>query len=225
MSTIHLPDRNRNRRGNHLKDTPTSLTGATFHAHGRTLYLPFSEEVVRVVDDRFIPTSARLRLLGNIGEFLALRLLPDIGFEEIRDLNEVRQNHADADLQGFRRYEHFISVKARNKWQRPGPPSLNKAYKLENNRTVEQAMEKASDRNAVMAIVAVQLDFTTYSAYFCTHERLCEILRNTDRPKSQRNIAAVGKGMKMKEIYTSQYETLASQESHDLPYELISNLL
>jgi len=72
-------------------------------------------------------TANRSKKLADIGESLAVELLSDQGFANIKDLNKIRKNHPFADIYAERNGEKFwISVKARNKYEENG--KINYCY-------------------------------------------------------------------------------------------------
>jgi hypothetical protein len=153
--------------------------------------------------------------VGDIGEFLAPILLTSVGFKNIVDLNRRKANHEDADFLAERNGTYFISVKARNKWERGDDLNkrcLNNRYKLESTgRKIEDCLATGKSFNAEFAWVTVQIDNSTYCAYFGTHAQL--LIRGTN-----------GKGVNMSEAHTAHYEVLATNEPHNVPASLISNL-
>jgi len=110
----------------------------------------------------------KARLLGTIGEELVPPLLEHAGFTNIQNLNARKMNHEDADfLASLDGHRYFISVKARNKWTNKGEPDINPRYKLHSKgRSIQVALETARSYQAEYAWLTIQVDRTTYSAYF-----------------------------------------------------------
>lgn len=163
--------------------------------------------------------AQKTRLLGRIGEELAPPLLEQAGFTDIQNLNAKKMNHEDADFLASREgHRYFISVKARNKWTNQGEPDLNPRYKLHSKgRSIQDALETARSYQAEYAWLTIQVDRTTYSAYFGTHSQL--LLPGPTGRKLN------GKGVMMKGAYTRGYWALAEDEPHGYNYDLISNCL
>ena len=154
------------------------LTGGTFEFNSNRYFMPFEDAVVIALRDgtKKLPDGLRKQLLGRVGEFLAPILLKAAKFSAITNLNNRKPNHEDADFLADRQLRYFISVKARNKWERPGPPLLNKRYKLESiNRKANDALRTAASYGAEFAWLTIQLDFETYCAYYGTYAQLCSI--------------------------------------------------
>ena len=155
--------------------------------------------------------------LGRIGEALAVQLLERNRFTSICRLGP---NHPYADLLAERGGERFaISVKARNKWERPIAPStipvLNKRYKLGNAKNcLEFALQAEKKYNATAAWLTIAFERKTYDAYFSTLRMLQEL--------EARGRKLNGKGVIMTAEYTPHYERLAHRDPHD--YEYLGNL-
>lgn len=197
------------------------MESCTFYHRDRAHVMTFDNALVQTIRTREITgprNPYKSRLLGKIGEFLAPILLEGIGFTSIKDLNRGTPNHKDADFLAERGGLFFISVKARNKWQRA--KTLNDSYKLETkSRKVGDAQKNAETYNAEFAWLAIQLDREVYSAYYGTHSQLC----STCFRRSRLGNMLSGRAIKMNPEYTKLYEPLAVNEHHTLPYELISN--
>ena len=68
---------------------------------------------------------SRCQTLGKVGEMMAPGLLKRAGFKRITDLNERQANYPWADFYAERHsIGYVISVKARNKWERPPRPGM-----------------------------------------------------------------------------------------------------
>ncbi len=134
--------------------------------------------------------------IGALGEDLAHELLAQAGFDEIKNLNQLRQNHPCADFtarRGGRLY--LISVKARNRYQASGPenPEFNLAHhRTEEERETIAMMER--EMGASFAFVAIQIEPRdgVFSAYFGTWDQIGHRL-----------------AIPMREADTASYECLA----------------
>lgn len=115
----------------------------------------------------------RFKLLGNIGEAIALDLLGKHRFKNIINLNEMQNNFPFADFAAERDGAgYLISVKARNKYQVDG--KLNASYKLgkkvyEHIKILQGMLDY---KEHVPAWLAIALEEKTYDAYFGTIEQL-----------------------------------------------------
>src|SRR3990172_9439143 len=77
--------------------------------------------------------TIRFKKIGNLGEYLAGKLLQESGFKNIKDLNkEESANTQDFDFIAERNnIKYAISVKTRNKYENSvAGPKLNSRYKL-----------------------------------------------------------------------------------------------
>jgi len=161
----------------------------------------------------------RRGLLGRIGEELALQALERNGFYSVRPL---RTGHEYADVYAERDGKRYaISVKARNKWEKPARPNvkpqLNRRYKLGNAKNCLDLARRAEEaHDASAAWLAIALERETYDAYFGTLEMLRQI-----RVKGR---ALNGKGVMMTPEYLGHYECLAKRAPHNLDYDYLKNL-
>jgi hypothetical protein len=113
-------------------------------------------------------TALRAKRLGDVGEALAEALLNLHGFANIRNLNHDRRNFPFADFFAERASTRYvISVKSRNRFEfsSPGPPRLNRRYKL-GSQSPRHAADAAAHFNAFPAWLAIALDTHSYCAYF-----------------------------------------------------------
>ena len=116
--------------------------------------------------------TKRFKKIGNLGEYLAGRLLLENGFKNIRDLNrEDSSNTADFDFTAERKgIKYAISVKARNKYENSAAgPKLNSRYKLTNDpiRFAEDAKRRYQSV-ASWITISLEIDKGIFSAYFGT---------------------------------------------------------
>jgi hypothetical protein len=150
-------------------------------------------------------TARRSRALGDAGERLARDLLQAAGFTQIRNLNAATANYPYADLYAERHSKRYvISVKIRNKCEaRTG--HLNSRYKL-GSKCYELAKRAEALERAEAAWLAISLEPRVLSAYFGSLEQL-----------------AGSRGIAMTERAVSQYECIARDYVHGLPYESLRN--
>jgi len=111
----------------------------------------------------------RFKKLGDFGEILAYQLLADQCFENIINLNEIKNNAPYADFYAVKDgVEYIFSVKARNKYENTG--KLNSRYKL--GRSGIKLGKFISDEafkqycGATPAWLAISMETNTYDAYW-----------------------------------------------------------
>jgi hypothetical protein len=109
----------------------------------------------------------RDRILGSIGEKLAISLLTRARFENIQNLNDLKKNFPFGDIIAERNGKKFvISVKARNKRTVSG--KLNARYTLGDSHVYDLAAQVAKMLSGTPAFLAIQVDNLKgcYSGYF-----------------------------------------------------------
>ena len=141
--------------------------------------------------------TIRFKKIGNLGEYLAGKLLQESGFENIKDLNkEESANTQDFDFIAKRNnIKYAISVKTRNKYENSvAGPKLNSRYKLTND-PINFAREAKGKYNSEAAWIAISLEIDTgvFNAYFGV---LSDLNGNQ-------------KGINMSQEATRKYEQLA----------------
>jgi hypothetical protein len=153
-------------------------------------------------------TGLRSRRLGDIGEFLAERILEASHFTNITNLNRRSCNFPYADYYAERNgSKYVISVKIRNKYEFAVGKArrLNSRYKLGSN-CYHLAPNAEREFGAKAAWLTISLDECTYSAFF----GLLSALNGST-------------GISMTAKATSTYECLAENERHGLDYPDLKN--
>ena len=153
-------------------------------------------------------TSSRSKNLGDIGETLTEFLLMKSDFNNIQNLNLIKNNFPFADY--FAEKDNIcyvISVKMRNKYQftTNGAKKLNSRYNL-GSKCYEHANNAEKQYNAKAAFLSISLDFNTYCAYFGLLSDLNGSL-----------------GINMSEKAVIKYTCLAKDALHDFNYADIKN--
>jgi hypothetical protein len=150
-------------------------------------------------------TALRAKSLGALGELLAIKALVDNGFNNIKNLNDQKQNYHYADLYAERGSENYvISVKARNRYERNG--RLNSRYNLGSD--CEMKAKKAELQfNAKAAWMAISIFDDFYSIYFGTLAGL-----------------PVKTGIPIGEAHFQRYECLVNEKKHGLDFSPYKNI-
>lgn len=147
--------------------------------------------------------TRRFKKLGDLGEYLAEKLLVKAGFKNVVNLNkEIRHNAKYFDLTAKRESQSYaISVKARNKFENStAGKRLNSRYKLTND--PDQFESEAKEKhNCLPAWVAISLDIDAgvFDAYF-------GLLSDLEGNR---------KGIVISPQATKRYESLAKQNKFD----------
>jgi Holliday junction resolvase-like predicted endonuclease len=147
--------------------------------------------------------NRRFRKLGDLGEYLAEKLLVKAGFKNVVNLNkEIRHNTKYFDLVAKRGNQPYaISVKARNRLENSKAGiRLNSRYKLTNDPDLFES-EAREKHNCLPAWVAISLDIDAgvFDAYF-------GLLSDLEGNR---------KGIVMSLQATKRYESLAKQTRFD----------
>jgi Holliday junction resolvase-like predicted endonuclease len=116
----------------------------------------------------------RFKKLGDMGEFLAERLLEEVGFSQIKNLNKTRQNTKCFDLIAKRGAQSYaISVKTRNRFENSiAGEKLNTRYKLTDNPELFEAEAQKYTSCAAWLAVPVDINKGTLDAFFGTLQNL-----------------------------------------------------
>ncbi len=150
----------------------------------------------------------RFKKLGDIGEELTESLLKGNGFENVQNLNHLKNNFPYADFYAEKDcVRYVISVKIRNKYEftRDGTKRLNSRYKL-GSKCYEYAQIAERQFDAQAAWLTISLDAKTYSAYFGLLSSL-----NGSR------------GVNMSEKAIASYHCLAKDMLHSFNYAELKN--
>ena len=132
----------------------------------RLVFVGVGSRLVKLYLKQNRENREKTKLLGELGERLAVAQLVRNGFRNVENLNQVRLNHEFADLLAERGGERFvISVKTRRKWQRLG--GLNAKYNLGKNWR-DHSNHVAEKFQAIPAWIAIQIDGPKFSMYFGT---------------------------------------------------------
>ena len=114
--------------------------------------------------------AARKKFLGELGELVGIKVLVDLGFDKIKNINDTKLNERFADLYCEKDDKRFvISVKTRNKYTKNG--KLNSSYNLGTN-AYDKAQNISSKYKAEPYWMAIQFDSKEYSIYFGSLECL-----------------------------------------------------
>jgi hypothetical protein len=169
--------------------------------------------------------AKRFKKLGEFGERCAAKLLESKGFQNIKNLNNNRRNHKFSNLlaeKDGRKY--YISVKARNKWEKPKSPGsprrLNVRYKLGRaGNCLEHAKQIEAEPNATAAWLTICVDEKTFSAYFGA-------VKDLQKPQGKSGRKLKGTAVMMTDDYTEKYTCLAKDKCYgplELDYVQIRN--
>lgn len=154
-------------------------------------------------------TAHRCKRLGDLGEELAENLLKVNGFNNIQNLNLLKNNFPFADFYAEKDcVRYVISMKIRNKYESTCGEAkrLNSRYKL-GSKCYEQAEVAEVQFDAKAAWLTISLDSETYSAYF----GLLSLLNGS-------------KGVAMSEKAVASYECLAKDAPHVFNYVELKNV-
>lgn len=150
----------------------------------------------------------RFKMLGDIGECIAMEVLLYNQFQNIVDLNEVKTNFAFADFSAERDgKKYLISVKTRNKYESSG--RINSRYKL--GAKVYEHIETllASDEwnDYIPAWLAISIERKCFDAYFGLMEQLNG-----------------GRGINMSDKAKRDYDALALNNPHYYDFSKFGNV-
>ena len=149
-------------------------------------------------------TALRAKSLGALGELFAIKALVDNGFNNIKNLNDGKQNFPYADLYAEKGEEKYvISVKARNRYERTG--RLNSRYNLGSD-CGAKARKAELEFGATAAWMAITILDDIYSVYFGTLDSL-----------------PAKTGIPMGESHLKRYECLVKEKSHGLDFTPYKN--
>jgi hypothetical protein len=115
----------------------------------------------------------RFKHLGNIGEFLAEKLLKSNGFSNIVNLNRIKNNFPFADFRAEKDGTGFlISVKTRNKYENNGRPNARIKLGKKVYAHINELNNDPEYKGLVPAWMIILMEENTFDAYFGTIPQL-----------------------------------------------------
>ncbi|PCJ23281.1 MAG: hypothetical protein COA97_11975 [Flavobacteriales bacterium] len=154
--------------------------------------------------------AKRGKMLGYIGELIAMKTLSDKGFKNIKNLNDIKENYPFADVYAEKDGKNYvINVKTRNKYKEKG--ELNADYNLlqSKGKDLENAKKAEENHNAEAYWIAIPFEEKTFSIYFGSVKEL------------------INKGMKnilLKECANGNIgECLIEDKKHKLDWDCFTN--
>lgn len=107
--------------------------------------------------------AKRKKILGDIGEEIAIEFLTRNGYNYVENLNKKQNNHPFVDLKAEKNgNQYIISVKTRNKYQYDG--KINPIYNLNNFEKHYNYLK--TDSNVITLWLAIQYDEKLNNASF-----------------------------------------------------------
>ena len=150
----------------------------------------------------------RFKKLGDIGESIADELLLTNGFDNVKNLNDVKVNFPFADFLAEKEGNRYlISVKTRNKYERSG--KLNSRYKLGSKvyEHIQSLLAQNEWENCIPAWIAIAIGPCHFDGYFGTIAQL-----------------SGGRGINMSNKAVQNYLQLAKDMEHNYDFSEFGNI-